>query len=83
MIYHAESNTWVTRPKEPRPVPKKKAKKEKPPKKEPPRKEQPKKEVKSKHKKKRTTTASKRVKDENKEVVNVKPEEPTPETKRG
>ena len=61
MIYHGESNTWVARPREPQPAPKKKEKKEKPPKKE-----QKKKEVKSKHKKKRTATASQRVKDENK-----------------
>ena len=77
MTYDAESKTWKARPKEPQPVPKKKAKAKKPPKKE-----EKKKEVKSKHKKKHGTTPSKRVKDENREVVREKPEEPEPEAEK-
>ena len=72
LAYSADARVWVSRPREPQPVPKKKAKLVAKPKEE-------KKDDSSKKKRRRPTTTDLGEKDENCEVVNVKPKDSDPD----
>ena len=71
MVCGADGKTWSPRPREPQPTPKSKAKPK-------PKSKEKKEDETSKKKRRRPDTASKGEKDENREVVNVKPKDLEP-----
>ena len=72
MAYNADARGWVPRPREPQPVPKKKVKPAAKPKEE-------KKDDSPKKRRRRPATTETGEKDENREVVNVKPKDSEPD----